>query len=102
MRGAGCCRPRAPWEEAGSGVVGDDRPERPGFLVVRPGREEELIVCAVVGRVPAERDRPQAIDGEPLTGAVPQLTVLVPLGAVPPVRGDPAVAEVANEQVVAE
>src|SRR5215218_5562402 len=86
----------------GSGVVGDDLPERTRGFVVRSRREEELVVQPVVRRVAAEGDRPQAVDGDPLAGAVPELAVVVPLLAVPAIRVDPAVAEVADEEIVAE
>src|SRR6266516_5722739 len=82
---------------------GPDRPEEPVALVVGAGGEEERVGRPVVGRSLTELERPQAVDGEHLPFARPELTdelerpVQLRLE-----RADLPVAEVPDEQVAAE
>src|SRR5437870_2254865 len=69
--------------------------------VVWAGGEEER-VRGPRGAVVPERERPEAVHHNRLPVRVVQRPVVRPARAVPPERVDPAVAEVADEQVAAE
>src|SRR6267143_3835936 len=88
------------------GFVGLDRPNRakePVLLPIRTGREEQRIGRTVVRRSVTELEGPQSVDHDRLLLRVPQRTtkheVAVWLFLI---CVDPAVAEVADEQVSPE
>src|SRR5436190_18540780 len=83
-------------------LAGRDRAEEPVRLVVRAGGEEEGVRVAVRAGV-AELECPEAVDRELAPVRIPErAAVLEDPGADLGVGVDPAVAEVADEQVAAE
>jgi hypothetical protein len=78
-----------------------DRPEQAVRLLVRAGREEQRVGRAGVGAV-AEADAPQPVDlDRPVVGALHH-PVLLPAVLALAERVDPAVPEIADEEVAAE
>src|SRR4051812_29889141 len=82
-------------------LSGGDRPVEPVRLVARPGEEVERR-GRPGGRVVAERDPPQPRDGDRRAVRETQLALVDPTAVALGVGADPAVSEVADEQVAPE